>query len=150
MTFFSQLSEIFNISFCSGVFPSLLKTANVIPVHKKDSKLDFSNYRPISLSSNIEKLLERLMYNRMYKFFSYNNLIYSLQFGFRQIYSTIHALISPTEKKTQTKEILAVVFFSTYRNHSIPLNMIFFYQSWNIAVYLVLTPKEKIRQSNKN
>ena len=80
----SQLSEIFNISFSSGIFPSILKTAKVIPVHKKDSKLDFSNYRPISLLSNIEKVLERLMYNRIYKFFSDNNLIYSLQFDFRQ------------------------------------------------------------------
>ena len=93
----SQLSEIFTTSFSSGVFPSILKTAKVIPVHKKDSKLDFSNYRPISLLSNIEKFLERLMYNRMYKFFSDNNLIYSLQFGFRQKYSTVHALISLTE-----------------------------------------------------
>ena len=40
----SRLSEIFDISFSSGVFPSILKTAKVIPVHKKDSKLDFSNY----------------------------------------------------------------------------------------------------------
>ena len=82
----SQLSEIFSISFSSGVFPSILKTAKVIPVHKKDSKLDFSNYCPISLLSNIENILERLMYNRMYKIFSDNNLIYSLQFGFRQKY----------------------------------------------------------------
>ena len=37
------------------------------------------------------------MYNRMYKFFSDNNLIYSLQFGFRQKYSTVHALISLKE-----------------------------------------------------
>ena len=37
------------------------------------------------------------MYNRMNKFFSDNNLIYSLQFGFRQKYSTAHALISLTE-----------------------------------------------------
>ena len=93
----SQLSEIFNISFSSGVFPSILKTAKVIPVHKKDSKLDFSNYRPISLLSNTEKISERLMYNRIYKFFSANNLIYSLQFHFRQKYSTVHALNSLTE-----------------------------------------------------
>ena len=59
--------------------------------------LDFSNYRPISLLSNIEKFLEMLMYDRIYKFFSDNNLIYSLQFGFRQKYSTVHALISLTE-----------------------------------------------------
>ena len=37
------------------------------------------------------------MYNRIYKFFSDNNLIYSLQFGFRQKYSTVHVLISLTE-----------------------------------------------------
>ena len=59
--------------------------------------LDFSNYRPISLLSNIEKFLEMLMYDRKYKFFCDNNLIYSLQFGFRQKYSTVHALISLTE-----------------------------------------------------
>ena len=37
------------------------------------------------------------MYNRMYKFFSDNNFIYPLLFGFRQKYSTVHALISLTE-----------------------------------------------------
>ena len=93
----SQLSEIFNISFSSGVFPSILKTAQVIPVHKKDSKLDFPNYCPISLLFNIEKILGRLMYNSTYKFFSDNNLIYSLQFGFRKKYSTVHAFTSLTE-----------------------------------------------------
>ena len=37
------------------------------------------------------------MYNRIYQCFSYNNLIYSLQFGFRHKYSAVHALISLTE-----------------------------------------------------
>ena len=93
----NQLSEIFTMSFSSGIFPSILKTAKVISIHKKDFKLDFSNYCPISLLSNIEKFLEGLIYNRIYKFFSDNNLIYSLQFGFRQKYSTVHVLISITE-----------------------------------------------------
>ena len=62
-------------------------------MHKKDTRLDFSNYHPVSLLSNIE----RLLYNRMCKFFSDNNLIYPLQFGFRQKYSTVHALISLTK-----------------------------------------------------
>ena len=74
----------------------MINTAKCIHVHKKDCKLDFSNYSPISLLSNTENFLERLMYNRIYKFFSDNNLIYSLQFGFRQKYSTVHALISLT------------------------------------------------------
>ena len=50
----------------TDVFPSVLKTAKVDPVLKKDSKLDHGNYRPISLFiSNIEKTLEKLMYKRL-------------------------------------------------------------------------------------
>ena len=81
----------------TGVFPSVLKTAKVVPVFNKDSKLNSSNYRPISLLSNIEKILEKLMYKRLYAFLDYNNIIYDLQFGFRQQYSTSHALINITE-----------------------------------------------------
>ena len=49
------------MSFTSGVFPSALKIAKVVPVCKMDSKLDFSNYRPISLLSNLEKILEKII-----------------------------------------------------------------------------------------
>ena len=55
-----QLADLFNLSFLTGAFPSVLKTAKVIPVLKKDSKLDYSKLRPISLLSNIEKILEKL------------------------------------------------------------------------------------------
>ena len=37
------------MSFNQGVFPTILKTANLIPIHKKGDKLDCNNYRPISL-----------------------------------------------------------------------------------------------------
>ena len=92
-----QLADLFDLLFTTGVFPSVLKTAKVVPVFKKDSKLDYSNYRPISLLSNIEKILEKLMYKRLYTFLNKNNVIYNLQFGFRQQYSTSHALINITE-----------------------------------------------------
>ena len=81
----------------TGVFPSVLKTAKVVPIFKKDSKLNYSNYRPISLLSNIEKIFEKLMYKRLYTFFDYNNIIYGLHFGFKQQYSASHALINITE-----------------------------------------------------
>ena len=48
--------------------------------------------------SNIDKILERIMYNRLYKFLETNNLINSLQFGFRQKHSTSHALINLNDK----------------------------------------------------
>ena len=57
----------------TGVFPSVLKTAKVVPVFKKDSKLD-SIYCPISLLSNIEKIL---MFKRLYTFLNNNNIIYN-------------------------------------------------------------------------
>ena len=81
----------------TGAFPSVLKTAKVVPVFKKDSKLDYSNYRPISLLSNIEKILEKLMYKRLYTFLNNNNIIYNLHLGFRQQYSTSYALLNMTE-----------------------------------------------------
>ena len=64
----------------TGVFPLVLITSKVVPVFKKDSKLNYSNYRPISLLSNIEKILERLMYKRLYTFLNNNNILYNLQF----------------------------------------------------------------------
>ena len=92
-----QLADLFKLSFITGIFPSVLKTTNVFPVFKKDSKLYYSNYRPISLLSNVEIILEKRMYKRLYTFLNNNNIIYNLQFGFRQQYSTSHALINITE-----------------------------------------------------
>ena len=48
-----QLAILFNQSFSSGIFPSILKTSKIITIYKKGSKLECSNYRPISLLSNI-------------------------------------------------------------------------------------------------
>ena len=63
-----QLAILFNQSFSSSIFPSVLKTSKIIPIYKKGSKVECSNYRPISLLSNIDKILERLIYNRLYNF----------------------------------------------------------------------------------
>ena len=81
----------------TGVFPSVLKTSKVVPVFKKDPKLDYHNYRSIFLLSSIEKIFEKPMYKRLYTFFNNNNIIYNLQFGFKQQYSTSHTLINITE-----------------------------------------------------
>ena len=93
----THLADIFNLSFSLGVFQSLLKIGKVIPVHKKDSKLFCSNNRSISLLSNTDKIIEKLMYNRSYKFLDKSNITYSLQFGFQQHYSTLHALLNVAE-----------------------------------------------------
>ena len=73
-----QLSGTFNMSFLTGQFPSVLKISKVIPIHKKQSKVDYASYRPICLLSNIEKITEKLMYQRLSNFLDISNLIYSL------------------------------------------------------------------------
>ena len=92
------LTELVNLSFSIGQFPSVLKLSKVIPIFKKGSPLETSNYRPISLLLNIDKIFEKLMYSRVYSFLEANNVIYSRQFGFRKSHSTTHALISMVER----------------------------------------------------
>jgi len=92
------LAAIFNKSFRTGVFPGLLKISKINPIHKKDSKLLISNYRPISLLSNLNKILEKLMFKRLYSFLEQYKCIYDLQFGFRENHSTNHAIISIIQK----------------------------------------------------
>ena len=55
----SHLFDIYNISFSMGIFPSVPKTAKVIPVHKK-SKLGYNNYYQISVLPNIEKTFRKI------------------------------------------------------------------------------------------
>ena len=88
---------IINESFVSGDFPDRLKLANVITIYKKDSKDNPTNYRPISRLSIFSKLIEKLMYKRLYSFLDSCNILHSLQIGFREKYSTLYALIGMTE-----------------------------------------------------
>ena len=121
------LADLFNKSFEEGTFPSILKSANVIPVHKKDDHLQSSNYRPISLISNISKILEKIMHTRLYCFIEKNNSLFELQFGFRCNHSTTHALIEITEKirkACDSKNFACAVFVDLQKafdtvNHSI-------------------------------
>jgi hypothetical protein len=84
----TQLSYIFNLSFSQGIFPTLLKTAIIIPIHKSGSLSDPNNYRPISILTTFAKILEKLYYNRLVSFSETNNLLHSNQFGFSKHKST--------------------------------------------------------------
>ena len=78
------LADLFNLSFMTGVFSSAPKTANVVSTFIEDPKLDYSNYRSISVLSNIEIIPEKRIYKRLYTFLNNNSIIYNLNFGFRQ------------------------------------------------------------------
>ena len=73
---FVILKHTFNISLAKGVFPDKLKIARVKPIFKKGNNTLAINYRPISVLLCFSKLLERIIYNRLYKFFVKNNILY--------------------------------------------------------------------------
>ena len=85
---FETHAELINLSFEVGIFPDILKIAKITPLHKKECKLNFRNYRPISLLSVFSKIFEKTISIRIYSY-----LIFAKQFGFRSNYSTNHGLM---------------------------------------------------------
>ena len=93
------LCKIFNLSIAQGKFITELKTAKVIPIFKnKGSCLEVSNYRPVALLSNFDKIFEKLIHKRIMTYLESKSIIYEKQFGFRKNHSTVHNLIVLTEE----------------------------------------------------
>ena len=64
-----RTTENFNFCIGEGKFPSELKHADIVPIHKKNSKSDKSNYRRLSILSNFSKVYEKLIYNQLFQYF---------------------------------------------------------------------------------
>ena len=60
------LSIIFNKSLTEGVFPDTMKFSDIIPLYKNKERYLCNNYRPISLLLTISKILEKILYVRVY------------------------------------------------------------------------------------
>ena len=80
------------------LFPDDLKIAKVTPIYKAGDNSDVSYYRPISVLPCFSKILERLMYNRLYKYLKENNVVYKKQFGFQSGCSTNDAIVQLVDK----------------------------------------------------
>ena len=76
-----------------GVVPDLLKKSLITPIHKGGSRSAAANYRPISLTSHIIKIFEKIMRQHIVKFMSQNNLFNSNQHGFRAGRSCLSQLL---------------------------------------------------------
>ena len=81
------LEILFNNSLDESIFPQQMKEAHVVPLHKGKCKYETTSYRPILLLINMSKILEKIMYKRVYNFLNNNSLIYSSQHGFRNKHS---------------------------------------------------------------
>ena len=86
------LIYIFNKSFDDGLFPSFFKRSKIIPIFKSGDCNEFNNYRPISLTLQFSKILEKLFSNRLLSFCNKFNIINDEQFGFRKNISTLNSI----------------------------------------------------------
>ena len=94
----TPLCRLFNYSLNTHTYPSSWKRSNVIPVHKKNSKQDKKNYRPISLLCNVSKVFERIVHNKLYNYLTSNELLIPQNSGFKKQDGTVNQLTAITDK----------------------------------------------------
>ena len=114
---------IFNLSFNTGKVPESLKIAKVIPIYKKGETTNPTNYRPISLLSIFDKIVEKLMHKRFHSFLQQHSILHQYQFGLRKNHSTIMALIELTDSfylHIDNRDSIIGMYFDTV-NHDILL-----------------------------
>ena len=109
-----MIAHIANCSLEEGKCPDLSKIARVIPVYKeKGEKYLYSNYRPISLIPVFSKIIEKLVYNKIFHFLVRYQILFKSQYGFRKGHSTAHAtldFVKTIEKALQDNEYAIGVF----------------------------------------
>ena len=106
------LAYIINRSFSTGIFPNLMKIVKVIPIHKGGSTQEVNNYRPISLLSIFDKIIEKIMHKYLYTFLENHDILFQNQFGFRKNNFTVYVLPKSQKlsKSPLTKANMGVVF----------------------------------------
>ena len=104
------LTSTFNSMTDSGVCPSCLKVATILPLWKSGEKTDPNNHRPISILSSVSKVFERLLFNRISHFIETTNQLHKNHFGFRSKRSCVHATAEITEEMRKRLDAWKEVF----------------------------------------
>ena len=97
----TPLAKLFNLSLEEGIAPSEWKEANITPLFKKGSRNKPENYRPVSLTSVVCKLLETLIRDHIVEFLVKHKLINISQHGFLKARSCLTNLICFLEEITK-------------------------------------------------
>lgn len=135
LAFARVLSQIFNLVLETGVYPECLKVAKVVPIFKSGESWEPSNYRPISTLSVFNKVLEKLLVNRLLEFLNKHNIFYNLQYGFRQGCSTLTAiteLMDSLISEIDSKKVVGALFLDLKKafdtlDHKILLEKLAYY-----------------------
>jgi len=126
------LAEIFNICILEGHYPTSLKLAKIVPIHKKGPRCSLTNYRAISMLPVINKIFEKLINKRILNYFNKFNLFCDSQYGFRKNRSTEQAclrLITNVLNRNNKTASLFVDFKSAFDtvNHRLLLEKLSLY-----------------------
>ena len=87
------LSRLCNLSLNSGIFPSIHKAGNIIPLYKNKDISSIENYRPICLLNAVSKLLEKVVASRLIEHLENNNILSEKQYAYRKKRGTDTALL---------------------------------------------------------
>ena len=101
----TPIKYLINIIFDTGKFPNNLKNSVVFPIHKSGEKKDKNNYRPITVTSSLTKVVEKCIKKRLTEFLDLNKIISNLQFGFKQNNSTDDAITRVADFVTESFEM---------------------------------------------
>ena len=131
----TPLTLVFNQSLQQGRFPDAMKIAEIIPLYKGKERDIESNYRPISLLTTMSKILEKIVYNRVYDFLNRTGQIVPTQYGFREGHSCDNAvshLVGNVLKNQENKLDTVAIYLDLSKafdtlDHSIVLEKMYQY-----------------------
>jgi len=125
----APLHYLFSMSLRYASIPSMWKVHKIVPIFKAGDSNTVSNYRPISLLSNVSKVLERLIYNKIINFVS--KTISPVQFGFTKQCSTLQQMLIFLNFIINSASQTDVIYFDLRKafdtvSHSILLRKLWF------------------------
>ena len=126
--------NLYNIIISTGTYPDRLKFSVVKPIHKKGDKMNYTNYRPISILPTFSKVFEKVIYTRLSEYLINNKLLVENQYGFQKGLATDNAIFTLINEilNSLNNKVKVGASFVIYRK---PLTQLIINYYWIIQDY---------------